>query len=105
MFEKPGIVQLRQAAQQLGMKPSDDYLRAVEEIVGPLSQAYGLLDAMPDELPAVKYPRGPAYRPQSDENPYGAWDVNTPIKGAPNGKPAHPRVPPKEKGCLAGAPL
>ena len=29
MFEKPGIVQLRQAAQQLGMNPSDDYLRAV----------------------------------------------------------------------------
>ena len=58
MFEKPGIADLRHAAQQLGMNPSDDYLRAVEEIIGPLAQAYAALDAMPDELPAVKYPRG-----------------------------------------------
>ena len=40
MFEKPGIAELRHAAQQLGMNPSDDYLRAVDEIVGPLSRAY-----------------------------------------------------------------
>jgi hypothetical protein len=63
MFEKPDIADLRKAAQQLGMNPSDDYLRAVDEIVGPLSRAYGLLDAMPDEVPAVKYPRGEGYRP------------------------------------------
>ena len=30
MFEKPGIAELRQAAQQLGMNPSEEYLRAVE---------------------------------------------------------------------------
>jgi hypothetical protein len=39
MFEKPGIADLRHAAQQLGMNPSDDYLRAVDEIVGPLARA------------------------------------------------------------------
>src|SRR6202035_108541 len=44
MFEKPGIADLRKAAQQLGMNPSDDYLRAVDEIVGPLSRAYAALD-------------------------------------------------------------
>ena len=105
MFEKPGIVQLRQAAQQLGMNPSDDYLRAVEEIVGPLSQAYGLLDAMPDEVPAVKYPRGQAYRPQGDENRYGAWYVKTSIKGAPSGKLAGRRIALKDNVCLAGVPM
>ena len=105
MFEKPGIVQLRQAAQQLGMNPSDDYLRAVEEIVGPLSRAYAALDAMPDELPAVKYPRGQAYRPQGDENRYGAWYVKTAIKGAPSGKLAGRRVALKDNVCLAGVPM
>ena len=56
MFEKPNITDLRRAAQQLGMNPSDEYLRAVDEITGPLPQAYAALDAMPDELPPVKYP-------------------------------------------------
>src|SRR6202161_856886 len=105
MFEKPGIVQLRQGAEQLGMNPSDDYLRAVEEIVGPLSQAYGLLDAMPDEVPPVKYPRGQAYRPQGDENRYGAWYVKTSIKGAPGGKLAGRRIALKDNVCLAGVPM
>src|SRR5216683_3088297 len=105
MFEKPGIAELRQAAQQLGMNPSDDYLRAVEEIVGPLSQAYAALDAMPDELPAVKYPRRPAYRPQGDENRYGAWYVKTAIKGAPSGKLAGRRIALKDNVCLAGVPM
>src|ERR1700686_4211579 len=105
MFEKPGIAELRQAAQQLGINPSDDYLRAVEEIVGPLSRAYAALDAMPDELPAVKYPRGPGYRPQGDENRYGAWYVKTAIKGASSGKLAGRRIALKDNICLAGVPM
>src|ERR1700744_6561598 len=105
MFEKPGIADLRQAAQHLGMNPSDDYLRAVEEIVGPLSQAYAALDAMADEVPAVKYPRGPGYRPQGDENRYGAWYVKTSIKGKPNGKLSGRRIALKDNVCLAGVPM
>src|SRR5580700_3691070 len=105
MFEKPGIVQLRQAAQQLGMNPSDDYLRAVEEIVGPLARAYAALDAMPDEVPVVKYPRGQAYRPQGDENRHGAWYVKTSVKGAPSGKLAGRRIALKDNVCLAGVPM
>ena len=59
MFEKPSLPELRNAAQQLGMNPSDDYLRAIDEITAPIARAYAALDAMPDELPPVKYPRGP----------------------------------------------
>jgi amidase len=105
MFEKPGIAELRQAAHALGMNPSDDYLRAVEEIVGPLAQAYAALDAMPDELPAVKYPERPWHRPQGDENRYGAWYVKTAIKGTPGGKLAGRRVALKDNVCLAGVPM
>ena len=81
MFEKPSVADLRHAAHQLGMNPSDDYLHAVEQIVAPLAAAYGALDAAPDELPAVKYPRAPFYRPQAEENRYGAWYVKTSVKG------------------------
>jgi amidase len=105
MFEKPSIADLRQAAAALGMHPSDDYLRAVEEIVGPLAQAYAALDAMPDELPAVKYPQRSFHRPQGDENRYGAWYVKTSIKGKPGGKLAGRRIALKDNVCLAGVPM
>ena len=105
MFEKPGMDDLRRAAQRLGMHPSDDYLLAVCEIVGPLAQAYAALDAMPDEVPAVKYPRRPFHRPQGGENRHGAWYVKTAIKGAPSGKLAGRRVALKDNVCLAGVPM
>lgn len=105
MFEKPSLADLRRAAQQLGMNPSDDYLRAVDEIVTPLAAAYATLDAMPDELPAVKYPRGPVTWPQGDENRYGAWYVKTSIKGQPRGPLAGRRVALKDNICLAGVPM
>src|SRR5580692_6415698 len=99
MFEKPGIAELRQAAQQLGMNPSDDHLRAVDEITGPLARAYAALDAMPDELPPVKYPRGPGHHPQGDENKYGAWYVKTSIKGNADGKLVGRRIALKDNIC------
>jgi amidase len=105
MFEKPSIADLRQAAQSLGMHPSDAYLHAVEEIVGPLSQAYAAIDAMPDELPPVKYPQRTFHRPQGDENRHGAWYVKTSIKGKPGGKLAGRRVALKDNVCLAGVPM
>lgn len=105
MFQKPSIADLRWAAQQLGMGPSDDYLRAIDEITRPLAQAYAALDAMPDELPAVKYPRGPVSRPQGEENRYGAWYVKTSIKGKPSGPLAGRRIALKDNICLAGVPM
>jgi len=81
MFEKPTVADLRQAASRLGMNPGDSYLHAVEEIITPLANAYGALDATPDELPAVKYPRREFHRPSAAENPLGAWYVKTSIKG------------------------
>jgi amidase len=105
MFQKPSVADLRQAAQKLGMNPSDEYLLAVEHIVAPLANAYATLDETPDELPAVKYPRGPVHRPQGGENPHGAWYVKTSIKGRPGGKLAGRRVVLKDNVCLAGVPM
>src|SRR5216683_856891 len=105
MFRKPSVADLRQAAQEIGMNPSDDYLRAVEQIVIPLANAYAMLDAIADELPAVKYPRGPVHRPQPHENPHGAWYVTTSITGKPGGKLAGRRIALKDNVCLAGVPM
>src|SRR5215469_7352537 len=105
MFQKPTVVDLRQAAQKLGMNPSDAYLNAVEQIITPLANAYATLDTTPDELPAVKYPRGQFYRPSAEENPHGAWYMKSSIKGKPGGKLAGRRVALKDNVCLAGVPM
>ncbi|MDB5410942.1 MAG: amidase [Rhodospirillales bacterium] len=105
MFEKPNISELREAARKLGMSPSEDYLRAVEQIVGPLAGAYEILDAMPDELPPVRYPRDAGYRPSPQENSLGAWTVKTSIPGAAGGMLSGKRVALKDNICLAGVPM
>jgi amidase len=105
MFEKPTVTDLREAAHKLGMKPGDAYLNAVEQIITPIANAYAVLDATPDELPPVKYPRGRWYRPSAAENPHGAWYVKTSIKGTPAGKLAGRRVALKDNVCLAGVPM
>ena len=105
MFRHPTIDQLRDCAGDLGMSPSDEYLEAVGEIVAPFVEAYQALDAVPDHVPEVKYPRAPGYRPEGDENPHGAWYVKTAIKGAPSGKLAGRRVAVKDSICVAGVPM
>ena len=105
MFERPSVADLRSAAQQLGMDPSDNYLNAVEEIIGPLAQAYAALDTMPDELPPIKYPRRPISWPEGNENRHGAWYVKTSIKGEPGGPLDGRRVALKDNICLAGVPM
>ena len=86
MFEKPGMDDLRRAAQRLGMHPSDDYLRAVCEIVGPLTQAYALLDAMPD-LSMSGRRREPA-----------EGEIPNPVD-PPSGCSFHPRCPHVKDRC------
>src|SRR5919204_6641576 len=105
MFQKPTVADLREAAERLGMRPSEAYLDAVAEIIAPLANAYATLDATPDELPPVKYPQREFYRPPPAENPYGAWYVKTAIKGKPGGKLAGRRVALKDNICLAGVPM
>src|SRR5512133_103082 len=105
MFQKPSVADLREAAERLGMRPSEAYLDAVAEIITPLANAYAMLDATPDELPPVKYPQREFYRPPPAENPYGAWYVKTAIRGKPGGKLAGRRIALKDNICLAGVPM
>src|SRR5947199_228672 len=101
MFEKPSVADLREAAQKLGMTPSDAYLAAVEEIITPIAAAYATLDKTPDELPPVKYPRREFHLPTAAENPHGAWYVKTAIKGKAGGKQAGSiRIPASHCGIV-----
>jgi len=67
--------------------------------------SYDAVDAMPDYLPEVLYPRTAGYRPSAEENPYNAWYIKTDIKGAPRGLLRGRTVALKDNVCLAGVPM
>jgi amidase len=103
--KRPSAEQMHAVAADLGMTVSDADIASYLAILQPNFAAYDLVDAMPDYLPTVKYPRTPGYRPEGDENKYNAWYVKTTIKGAPAGKLTGKTIVLKDNVCLAGVPM
>src|SRR3977135_995296 len=102
---RPTLDQLRSVAEDLGMHMGDEELKAYDALMQANYAAYDAVDAMPDYVPAVKYPRTPGYRPEGEENKYNAWYVKTEIKGASSGKLVGKKIALKDNVCLAGVPM
>ncbi|MGH7090529.1 MAG: hypothetical protein ACREFQ_16670, partial [Stellaceae bacterium] len=79
---RPTQAQLRGLAQSAGMSFSDEDAAFFAAAMEPSLQQYDVVDAMPDNLPVVRYPRTPGYEPGPDENKHGAWYRRSVIKGA-----------------------
>ena len=103
--QMPTLEQLRAVAHRCGLSLDDSDLNSFRGLLTPYIQAYNLVGAMPDELPRVKYPRTPGYRPSPEENPHNAWYVKTSVKGAPEGKLKGKTVALKDNIMLAGVPM
>ena len=104
-IKRPTLSQMRDMASRFGMSLSDADLEEYREIIEPYMQAYDRLDAMPDYLPEVRYPRSPGHFPNPTENPLNAWYVKTEVRGAPDGKLRGKRIALKDTICLAGVPM
>ncbi len=104
-IKRPSSDQIQAVAESLGIHLDGAKAAAYLKLLQPNFDAYDIVDAMPDHLPAVKYPRGESYRPSGDENRYGAWYVKTTITGAAGGKLAGKTVAIKDNVCVAGVPM
>src|SRR6266536_6267170 len=102
---RPTLDQLRSVAEDLGMQMGEEELKSYDELMQANYAAYDAVEAMPEYLPTVKYPRTPGYRPDGEDNKYNAWYVKTEIKGAASGKLAGKTVALKDNICLAGVPM
>src|ERR1700688_563068 len=102
---RPNLEQLRAVAEDLGMNMSQEDLESYSALMEPNFAAYDVIEAMPDYLPEVKYPRTPGYRPEGEENKYNAWYYKTTIKGASSGKLAGKTVAIKDNVSVAGVPM
>jgi amidase len=101
----PTPTQLRAAADEIGLSLTDADVTSFIELIRPSIGAYNVVDAMPDNLPEVKYPRTPGKRPAAEENKHNAWYYKTTVKGAADGKLKGKTVALKDNIMLAGVPM
>ncbi len=102
---RPTVAQVRALADDLGFTLSDADAQSFLGLMAGSFAAYDAVAAMPDHVPAVKYPRTPGYRPEGAENRYNAWYVKTTVKGTQTGKLAGKTIVLKDNVCLAGVPM
>src|ERR1700746_1057588 len=101
----PTPSQLEDVATAIGLSLSQVDVESFLGLLKPLIDSYQVVDQLPDELPIVKYPRTPGYRPTGAENKNNAWYYKTTIKGAPVGKLKGKTVALKDNVMLAGVPM
>ncbi len=70
----------RKLAADLHMNMSHQEAAEYHALMGGIFDAYDVVDNHPNPVPAVKYPRTPGYRPQGEENRFGAWAQKSTVK-------------------------
>jgi len=103
--KRPTLDQLQEVAYSLGIHLSEEQAETYNTLLQGNFDAYDIIDALPDYVPEVKYPRTPGHFPAPADNKYGAWYVKTTIKGAASGKLAGKTVVLKDNVCVAGVPM
>ncbi len=81
--KRPTLEQMSDVVESLGMTMSKERVGEFISLMDGSFAAYDIVDQMADEIPVVKYPRTPGYRPSPEENPLNAWYVKTDIHGRP----------------------
>ena len=103
--KRPTLAQMKEIVSSLHLSMSDAEILEYMAVLEPTFQAYDRVQQLPDNLPPVKYPRTPGYRPNGTENRLNAWAVKAEVRGAPSGPLAGKRVVLKDNICLAGVPM
>ena len=103
--QQPTPEQIRAAAAEVGLSLTDADVQSYLGLIKPNIDAYNVVDAMPDNLPAVKYPRTPGWYPAPEENKHNAWYVKCSIKGADSGPLKGKKVAVKDNVMVAGVPM
>jgi amidase len=101
----PTPEQVRAAANETGLSLTDADVHSYIGLMKSIVEAYNFVDAMPDCLPPVKYPRTPGKFPAPEENKHNAWYVKTSIKGSHAGPLKGKRVAIKDNAMVSGVPM
>lgn len=102
---RPSVTDVATLAASLHMSMTVEEAAEYHALMGGIFDAYDVVDAHPNPLPQVRYPRTPGARPPAAQNPLGAWAIRSEVKGAPEGKLAGKTVVLKDNVALAGVPM
>jgi len=97
--------ELKQVANDMGLSLTESDVASFIALMERNVDAYNFVDQLPDNLPQVKYPRTPGYRPERDENKHNAWYYKTRVEGASQGKLHGKTVVLKDNVMLADVPM
>ena len=103
--KRPTVAQLQEIVASLHMNMSDREVAEYREVMEGTFQAYDRLTQLPDNLPPVRYPRTPGFKPSAAQNPLNAWAVMSEVRGAAHGPLSGKRIVLKDNVCLAGVPM
>lgn len=104
-IKTPTPEEIHEIARDLGLPLDPHEAASYAELVAPFVAGVAALDALPDEMPEVRYPRTPGTRPRPEDNPLGAWYVRSRVEGAAEGPLAGRTVALKDNVMLAGVPM
>lgn len=103
--KRPTLDQMKGIVASLHMNMSEREVAEYLDVLEETFTAYDRVAQLPDNLPEVRYPRTPGYRPTADENALNAWAVKSEVRGAAHGPMSGKSVVLKDNVCLAGVPL
>ena len=103
--KRPTVEQLQEIVASLHMSMSRTEVAEYLDVMEGTFAAYDRLTQLPDNLPPVRYPRTPGFRPSADQNALNAWAVKAEVRGAAHGPLSGKRVVLKDNVCLAGVPM
>src|SRR2546430_6918976 len=101
----PTPAQLQDIAAKMGLSLTDSDIASFITLMKPNVDAYNVVGRLPDNLPQVRYPRTPGYRPSPEENTHNACYYKTLVEGASQGKLKGKTVVLKDNVMLAGVPM
>jgi amidase len=101
----PTPEQLKRIAEEMNLSLTDSDIASFRALMQPSIDGYNVVDQLPDNLPPVRYPRTPGYRPQPEDNAHNAWYYKSKIEGAPQGKLKGKRLVIKDNVMVAGVPM
>ncbi|MGI9328867.1 MAG: amidase [Pseudomonadales bacterium] len=105
MVAIPTTDEVQDVADRIGLELSEEDLTTFRNLMQDSIEALNRVDALPEALPPVKYPRAAGVRPTSQNNPLNAWYYQTHIEGAAAGPLLGKTVALKDNIMLADVPM
>ncbi|MEE9202248.1 MAG: amidase, partial [Dehalococcoidia bacterium] len=102
---RPTAENLREAARYYDMDLTDEEAAVFCRLIDGAFRSLDRVDQMVEPKLPVRYPRTGGWRPNPEENPYGAWAWRCSVKGAPEGPLKDTRIALKDVVAVAGVPL